>query len=70
MNNRTEIRARQNRTVALVLTILVHIGVIAGIAYGKAGAKNESTATKTQTEQTEQLPAKPVANVKNHTTKP
>lgn len=70
MNNRTEIRARQNRTVALVLTILVHIGVIAVIAYGKTGAKNESTATKTQTEQINQPQAKPVANVKNHTTKP
>jgi uncharacterized protein with PQ loop repeat len=57
--NRTEIRTRQNRSIALVLTILVHIAVIAFIAYGKTGAKAEQTSAKVRVAQQHQLSAKP-----------
>lgn len=57
--NRTEARARQNRSIALVLTILVHLAVIAFIVYGKTSAKEEQTSTKVSVEHKNPLSAKP-----------
>lgn len=70
MYNRAETRARQNRFIALVFTILVHIAVIGMIVYGKTGAKGGHTPAKATIEQQDQSQAAHVANVKRSHTKP
>ncbi|GEM_PF-1767875 len=55
MNNRAEARARQNRSTALILTILVYVIIVAGIVYGNMGAKSEKVTAKAAVE----YPVKP-----------
>lgn len=69
MNNRFEARTRQNRTTALVLTLLFHVALIGGIYYYNLDHQSEKkTDSVSNTEK--QITAKPVANMKHHRAKP